>query len=183
MNSIEKVFMKENFQAVIKGYCDTLSLIKNKTGKKGKGDNKLQNLAKDFGIDSEGAHDALEDVIMLDKVVTKLGISDDDLRKRTLSWDDAVNSISFSNNSSTALKELNTLKDCTSYGIRKKIITAKISVDMIIDAYKENQYDGLLNLLGKDESGLVKVTKNKKVLGKIFDYLSTKYQTDSLNNT
>ena len=65
MNAIKKVYMKEHFQAIVHGFCDILPIIKKSTGKKGRGANKLENLANEFGINSNNAHNAFHDVVML----------------------------------------------------------------------------------------------------------------------
>jgi len=53
-----------------------LPIIKKITGKKSKGSNKLENLAKELDISCDKAHDVLHDVIMLEQVIKKLQISD-----------------------------------------------------------------------------------------------------------
>lgn len=171
MNAIEKVFMKKHFQSIIYGFCDTLPIIRKCTGKKGKGQNKLQILAENFGINCDKAHDAIEDVIILEKVLIKLNISTIQLRESTISWIDATNKIMFAQNLPKALKSLNALNDCTSISIRKKLIGSNITYDMIVSAYKENSFDGLSKLLGRDENGVIQVTKDKRVLNKLYDYM------------
>ena len=106
--------MTEYFHAIIHGYYDTLPVIKMKTGKKGKGDNKLENLVKEFKIDYKKAHDSLHDVIMSDAVLKKLNVSNDDLKKSFLSWQGAQNKIIFLENLPNAMKKLNDLKECKS---------------------------------------------------------------------
>lgn len=172
MKAIEKVFMKEHFRAIIKGFCDTLPIIRKTTGNKGKGTNKLENLAINLQIDSTNAHDAIADVKMLEQVLIKLNISNDKLKEHYFTWSDAENKIIFAQNLPSALQNLNALKDCTSAGMRKKMVCANITYEMIVDAYNKDNYQGLVNLLGKDENNRVKVTKNKKVLDKLLDYLS-----------
>ncbi|XP_066596284.1 uncharacterized protein [Prorops nasuta] len=163
MQAIEQVFMKEHFKAIIEGFCDTLPIIRKTTGNKGKGSNKLQNLAINMQIDNANAHDAIADVTMLEQVLIKLNISNDKLKENYLSWSAAENKITFAKNLPTALKDLSALKDCTSASIRKKMVSANITYQMIVDAYNKNNYEGLSELLGKDENNRVKVTKIPKM--------------------
>lgn len=79
MGAMEKVYLKEHFHQIILGYADSLPIIKKKTVKTEKGANKLENIAKRFNINSDKAHDALHDVVMLDEVLTKLNITSRDL--------------------------------------------------------------------------------------------------------
>ena len=69
----------------------------------------------------------------------------------------------------------NELKSCTSFEMRKKMIASDITVAMVIDAYKDNGFDGLSRLFGADKNGKIRVTNNRKVKNKICDYLKTKY--------
>ncbi|KAK0169186.1 hypothetical protein PV327_011725, partial [Microctonus hyperodae] len=170
MGALDKCFLKEHFRAIILGYSDSLPVIKKNTGKTKKGENKLENIARELQINGDKAHDALYDVIMLDKVLKKLNITTNDLLGSFLSWDDASNKIKFSQNLPNALKELHLLTDCVSIGMRKRMAAANVSYETLEDAYKTSKYAGIVQVLGKDENGAVKVTKAKKILEKIFNY-------------
>lgn len=125
-------------------------------------------------INNEKAHDALYDVVMLDKVIKKLNITSNDLIGCFFNRDDACNKIKFSENLPQALKNLELLKDCVSAGMRKKMVAANVTYELLEDAYKINKYAGIVQILGKDENGAVKVTKAKKILDKIFNYFESK---------
>ena len=66
--------MEKYFESVIYGFSDSLSIIRAKTGLKGKGQNKLENLAISVGIEPSQAHNAIYDVIMLENVLDKLNV-------------------------------------------------------------------------------------------------------------
>lgn len=51
------------------------------------------------------------------------------------------------------------------------VIVAGITFDMILNAYNQNKLMGLLDILGEDENGIVRVTKNRKIATKIGCYL------------
>lgn len=78
------------------------------------------------------------------------------LEECAFTWSEAKNKISFAKNLPTALRGLNSM--------RPKIVAPNISLNMIITAYKENKYEGLLQILVKDENGTIRVTKNRKVI-------------------
>ena len=71
---------------------------------------------------------------MLKQVLDKLEISKDQLQKNTFTWTDAQNRINFLENSPNNLKNLNNLNKCVSYNIRKKMVAANITYDLIINS-------------------------------------------------
>lgn len=162
-----------HYKSVIGGFSDTLQIISKLTKRKGKGQNKLETLANDLNIDIAEAHNAICDVDILEKVLRKLNITDKMILQSSLSWDVALQKMSFSKNLPNAMKNLNALEKCMSYGMRKKMILANISYDMVLDAYRENKFSGISNILGEDENGRISVTKNRKILKKICDYLES----------
>ena len=82
ISNINKYFLKEHFKTVVHEFCHTIPVIKEITGKKGKGDNKLENLANKLEISSEGAHNAIQDVLMLQEIIKRLNISEELLKKK-----------------------------------------------------------------------------------------------------
>ena len=136
MNAIRTVYMKEHFQAIVHGFCDTLPAIKKSTEKKGRRANKLENLANEFGINSNNAHNALHDVVMLKQVLEKLEISKDELQTNAFTWTDAQNRINFLENLANNSKNLNNLNKYVSHNTRKKMVAANITYDLIINVCK-----------------------------------------------
>lgn len=86
MLAIAKGFMSKHFGSIVAGFFDSLPLIARSTGKKGKGQNKLENLAKDFDINTDVAHNAICDVQMLEQVLIKLKISDKQIVEASVTW-------------------------------------------------------------------------------------------------
>ncbi|KAK0085232.1 hypothetical protein PV326_005994 [Microctonus aethiopoides] len=170
MVAAKKVYMENHFQSVVLGIADTLPLIKKCTKLKGKGANKLESLANKFGIEASQVHDAVHDVRILEKISKKLNIVYDNIVESTLTWGEAIKK----KNLSVKIKSLEMLKNCTSIGIRQKMILSDITYDMILEAYKEGGIKGLSILLGNDENRRIAVTKNSKCLQKISNYLKTK---------
>jgi len=160
-----------HFKSVIKGFSDTLPIIKKYNLKKGKGQNKLEVLATDLGIDISDAHNAIADVKILEQILHKFRISDAIVNEYLLSWSAIEEKETFALNLCNAFEKLKPLDQCTSSTIRKKMIVANISYNMIVESFNQNKIIGIFNLLGKNENGVVRVTKNRKVIKKIFDYL------------
>ena len=171
MRSIEQLFMMEQFESIIEGFSDTLPIIRKCTGRKGKGSNKLGSIADDLQISTDQAHNAIYDVEMLDQVLCKLNITSQQLIECAISWSKIQENKIFLEKLPNALKELNSLNECTTLSTRKKIIVAGITFDMILNAYNQNKLMGLLDILGEDENGIVRVTKNRKIATKIGCYL------------
>lgn len=56
------------------------------------------------------------------------------------------------------------------------MVAANVTYEMVEEAYKKNKYNGLLQILGKDENGAVKVTKSKKIIKNIFTFFENEEQ-------
>ncbi|KAJ8678072.1 hypothetical protein QAD02_013859 [Eretmocerus hayati] len=170
MIAIDKVHLKEHFHQVIEGFCDTLPITKKKSGKNSKGDNKLENSVKKYNICCDNAHDALYDCIVLEKVGEKLEISSVDFRKTFISWTKAEENLKFSAKLGPARKKLCMLNSCTSTGMRDEMIAARVTYEIILHAYQQNELDGIIRLFGEDANAIVRVTKNETVIDKIHKY-------------
>ncbi|XP_043471058.1 uncharacterized protein LOC122504185 [Leptopilina heterotoma] len=174
MRAIKNVGMSEHFRSVVDGFSDTLPIIRKRTGKKGKGKNKLEVLAEDLQLKTEGAHNALIDVILLQQVLEKLQISNEKILEFTLPWNEVEKRDSLASKLSSAMKELGPLNQCVSYAIRKKMVTADVSYDMLQTAFRQNGFNGLSDILRKDENDNVRVTKCHSVIKKIYDFLKSR---------
>lgn len=174
IEAIKRSLLIQHFAAVIFGFSDSLPIIKKITKLTGKGENKLEKLAENLEISTSNAHNATDDVAMLEQVIMKLGISDETFFENTLTWDDAIKRQQFDEELPKALKNLDGLKTCTSLATRKKIVAAGISYDLILQVHQKNKLMGVLNLFGEDENGNIKVSKSSSVSKKICDFLENK---------
>lgn len=170
MRDIEKTFMDIYFKTIFSGFADTLPLIRAATGLNKAGDNKLENLGKRLGIQGFQAHDALGDVSILEKVVSKLGINEDLIIQSSLKWDDIKQKSLSSHKCQSLRKSYKVLSKCVSVKMRKRMIASDISYKMIIDIYKQEGEDGITRLFGADENGKVRVTKSIRVITKLCDF-------------
>jgi len=101
----------------------------------------------------------------------KLGISSQKIIESILTWDKAIELENYKNELPSNLKKIEELKPCTSLATRKKIVSANISYQLILDTFKDNKLAGLVNLFGENENGVIAVTKNRSVIKKISEYL------------
>ncbi|KAK0071999.1 hypothetical protein PV325_012047, partial [Microctonus aethiopoides] len=175
MRGIIETFMDKYYETIVVGFADTLPHIRVATRSKQCGDNKLQNLAKRLEIRGFQAHDALGDVSILERILVKLNISQQQLIKSSLNWNDAKEKVLFADKCNLLLKSYKILNKGTSVAIRKKMIISNISFNDIKDTYKESGQDGIARLLDVDENGRIRVTKTKSVITKLCDFLKTKY--------
>ncbi|KAJ8664223.1 hypothetical protein QAD02_005885 [Eretmocerus hayati] len=113
---------------------------------------------------------------MLHEVINKLGISHEESKDRMLSWREIQDRKVIATKLPSAIKKLQSLDSCVSYNMRKKMAMADITSDLILDAYRAQGLKGLVGLLGKDENGKVRVTKDSEVIRKLFQYLQEKYK-------
>ncbi|XP_058801603.1 uncharacterized protein LOC131670209 [Phymastichus coffea] len=175
IKGVDKTFLTKYFQSIVFGFSDTLPIVRGMSNIKGAGHNKLQNIAARLKIEGYAAHDALDDIAILNEILTKLKITNDEMKNHAIQWSAEKDKIALTDKCQSNMKLYDELKTCTSVQMRKKMIACDISVDMIIDNYKQEGYDGLSRLLGRDENGKVRVTNNKNVIYKIINYLKSKY--------
>lgn len=163
----------------VKGVCDTLPLFRNllHERKVKKESFKQADLARDFldKTDNMNAHNALNDVLVLEKLLYKI------CECKTLEY------------KSTILHSSSTLDYVLNAKIRKqktkerrqslsvlqisncmvgKIIKAGIDINILQEACKTGGLDGLTILLGENVNNKPKVTLNKKIIATIFKQLN-----------
>ena len=131
------------------------------------GYNKLENISQRLKIQRFQAHNAINDIAVLNKIIVALKMTNNQIEKQiiesSLKWNAAKEKIVLSHNCNSSMKLYDELKSCTSVQMRKRMIVCDITVNMVIDAYKQYGFDGLTRLLGPDENGYIHVTKIKKL--------------------
>lgn len=75
MQAVKSVNMTQHFKSVVEGFSDTLPIIAKCSGRNEKGQNILETISNDLRINTQGAHNAVADVVMLEQVLFKLKIS------------------------------------------------------------------------------------------------------------
>ena len=142
------------------------------------GYNKLENIAQRLKIQGFQAHNAIDDVAVLNKIIVALKMSNNQIEKQiielSLKWNAVEEKILLSDKCNSIMKLYDELKGCTSVQMRKRMIACDITVNMVIDTYKQYGFDGLTRFLGQDENDYIRVTKNKKVKDKLVEFLKTK---------
>ena len=134
-----------------------------------------------MNIDTSQAHNALGDIVILDKVLENFNITNDTLINHVVTLVGIEKKELFAKELPGALKELSAPNKCTSLAMRKRIVAAGISYTNILETYEEEKLIGLQKLFGEDESGTARVTVKKKVVRKIYD-LFEKDSTPAMQN-
>lgn len=62
------------------------------------------------------------------------------------------------------------------------MVASKITLEDVQQAYDDNKLIGILNLLGEDDRGEIRVTKSRAVGTKIFDFLENQNQCNLQTN-
>lgn len=157
INAIETVDMMEEFRHLIYGFGDTLPLIKSITRTNKKGANTLSGLAEYLELPYSGAHNAIHDVAILIQILRKLNISDEDVIAKCQSLGVIIALKRQKEYIASLLPDLEPIRDVVTLPIRKKIVCANITYEMMRKTYEEDKEHGLAKLL-------TEVTKTKRIL-------------------
>lgn len=132
---------------------------------------KLQTLVQDTMGLAFNAHSALEDVKALQSLVLHHKVSYEIMLKHSFGVDFIISSIESKSKTNELIATLAPLSSCISPYMLKKIALSGLSYDHLRLAIERGGADGLKMVLGeKTEQGTVRVTKNKTIVGKIYDH-------------
>lgn len=165
--------LSEEFANIIVGFIDTLQVIKKETNRKGKGECSITGLANWLKISSANAHNAVQDVYILEKIISKSGISYETLTKYAVSYAEKSQKWIVDKRINSLLPDLSPLNGIVSLDIRKKLARASINMQYLKDTYFQSSSEGIYQLLSKKENDKPVVTASKSVINKIIDYFKT----------
>lgn len=171
---IKEVSLIEQFREIVVGFADTLSLFRKRfPDRKGRGSLKLTTLSEELiNLPATDAHDAISDVILLEKLVRRF-ISYDDLVQSAESFDSLIESMDRDENSKIYLQSLNPLSEVVSKQMLKRMAYAAISYESILSEYQKSEKHAI-DLLEQRVEGKAQLIKSKKVLNSILSHLSEK---------
>ncbi|XP_017888613.1 uncharacterized protein LOC108630062 [Ceratina calcarata] len=169
---IKEASLIEEFSKIVIGFTDSLSLFRKQfPDRKVKGAFKLTTLAGQLmNLSIKDAHNAICDVILLEKLVRKF-ISYDDLVQNTKSVISLTESMDKEKNCQIYLKSLNPLVEVVSKAMLKRMAYSAISYESILCEYQKSEKH-VIDLLEQRVKGKAQVIKSKKVLNTILSYLS-----------
>ncbi|XP_074113941.1 LOW QUALITY PROTEIN: uncharacterized protein LOC141537002 [Cotesia typhae] len=163
----------------IAGFSDSLSLFKKRLAtRKGPGQFKLGTLAKDFlKIEStENFHEALYDVKILKQLVLSV-LNIEKIYENTKSWTSLLTHTREEEKSKIMLLQLKPLKTVLTPGILKKMAIAKMTYELLTTTFNHLGENGIIDLMSsKLENGKPTVTKNKRIINTLINFLKPKIE-------
>ncbi|XP_062570472.1 uncharacterized protein LOC134232509 [Saccostrea cucullata] len=160
----------------IAGFIDTLEVFKNSDLKTQTGSFSQESLMRDAGIQSTGvSHCALTDAMDLQNLVNFHNIPFNTLLSQSVMYDYVLQHLKFSSVKNDNLKSLDVLvhgKVITEF-MANKIAKSGLNMNYIKLAHTRNGEDGVKNLFQEIVNGKARVTKCKKIINSVFNYLSS----------
>ena len=174
LDSAKSLNLMKELLLFTKGVCDSLHLFKCilTERKKSKLSFKQSDLANDYldKTDIMDAHNALKDLLVLQKLIKKICNDKNVIIKNTKSIEFIFNSKARLQKNKANSKFLSDLK--ISKVMKGKISKAGINKTILQEAFKAGGLDGLIILLGENVNNKPRVTTNKKIIKSIFDQLN-----------
>ncbi|XP_072754393.1 DNA polymerase III PolC-type-like isoform X1 [Anoplolepis gracilipes] len=174
----------EKFTSVVYGFTDTLLVLRAKLPSRTAA--KLKFTQVDLASDLLGenvaadAHNALNDVRILQRIVDKAEVTRQELIDRSKSVTAMIQIIQKSALKNANKITMDCMKGSVSDGMIDKMAEAGITLDLLQRAYKEGN-KGIELLLSEDIGGRPRITKNKKILRNVFS--EVKKTLESTQNT
>ncbi|XP_066593220.1 uncharacterized protein [Prorops nasuta] len=169
LNAINICKMESNFDPWIYGFADSLTTLKKVV--KGMTNYKLTTLAEKYDLESNGAHDALVDVELLQQVLEKTKISKSTLLDSAKTFAFYLNRHDCLIRRTLYLQSLQVLDGFVSKGMITKMAEQAIRFENLTEAFLASDEKGIQILLGESINGRPRVTKNPKVIEKIVAFL------------
>ena len=123
------------------------------------------------------AHDALYDVILLDKLVSKF-FTYNELVENTKTVDYYIRNLDKEKDSKIYIESLNPLMSIVSKTMIRRMAYAAISYDVLLKEYQKDE-KSVINLLEQRVDGKPQVIKSKKILNTILNNLKNSSQSVS----
>lgn len=172
---MKKFGLFEEFQEVVKGFADTLEIFRENLPARKKEKKKFSqaSLAYDLlGADSvNGLHNALSDILILNKLLIHIDIKTDTIKSHTRSVADILRVETQATELFTNKVSLESLNGVSS-SMKMKIAKAGINLKILKEAYMQGGDERIRLLLGEDVQGKPRVTKNVKILKSITSQLA-----------
>ncbi|XP_043286870.1 uncharacterized protein [Venturia canescens] len=146
-NAIMKSMLNDDFQKVVGGFVDTLTVIRRLTGRKRKGECTIAGLAEWQNISAIGAHNAENDVNILARILHSLNITKENLIESAKTWEEQTHIWAKDRDAKAYLTDLTPLKNVVGEVIRKKMAYASVTINSLLNAYREAGPDRIAELM------------------------------------
>lgn len=175
MYALDRCKKLESFTNIVDGFLDTLKFFR--IERPGFSSYRQEYLCKNLaGIDYD-AHDALSDVLSLQSLINFLNIGLENVNARTASLTSvsAVDFYRYSNVVQSNLPSLQPLigQKIISCPIAKKIAGSGLQLKHLELAYSRDPVEGIYSLFSEQCGKSVRVSKSRKVTGKIVEYFAS----------
>uniref|UniRef100_A0A8W8NYC9 Exonuclease domain-containing protein n=1 Tax=Magallana gigas TaxID=29159 RepID=A0A8W8NYC9_MAGGI len=175
MYALDRCKKLESFTNIVDGFLDTLKFFR--IERPGLSSYRQEYLCKNLaGIDYD-AHDALSDVLSLQSLINFLNIGLENVNARTalLTSVSAVDFYRYSNVVQSNLPSLQPLigQKIISCPIAKKIAGSGLQLKHLELAYSRDPVEGIYSLFSEQCGKSVRVSKSRKVTGKIVEYFAS----------
>ncbi|XP_058789690.1 uncharacterized protein LOC131663346 [Phymastichus coffea] len=179
LRNLSRLNLLDEFKTIVTGFSDTLNIFRNilPERRKAKKSFSQTTLAVEYlGQESaEGAHNALADVDILQKLISAIKIDHLTIYNHTQNITDFIRNEALKNVHTSNKISLEFLKNCVSTNMLSRIAKAGINRSLIIDVYKTKGPKGIEMLLSEDVRGRPRVTKHKKSIAILTKAISTSY--------
>ena len=145
IDAITACNLHNELENLIVGFIDTLKVIKLETLRTGKGECTLTGLAKWLKISNFDAHNACQDVIILEKMIKKAETTYESLSSAAKKYDELKKKWNNDKFIQEILPSLQSMNNVTSLETRKKLITAGITNQRLKEAYSTSDSAGVKN--------------------------------------
>ena len=172
ISSLEKYDLLSSFERCVVGFVDTLILFK-KILPQGKKYSQESLVADLLGI-SYGAHDSLEDVRALQKLVSYKGVNEKTLLESSFTTAFAVNSTKYSLNKTANLQTLQPLiaANVVTKCMGNKIAGSGLMLSHLQLSFSKGGKDGLKRVLTEIVNGKARVTTSSRIIMQLCNYLT-----------
>lgn len=175
LNSLQNCGKTQEIGNCVAGFVDTKQLFKVFDSKVGSFS--LENLYKRYVCEPYKAHDALEDVLALQKLVTSVGVdlSDPMYLSSSFTFSNAVDSHSYSLEVRKNLPSLEHLisEKIVSRHIANRIAGSGLCFSFLQLVYNRDSKDGIYNLFSENVEKAPRVTKSLKICSSLNKYFSS----------
>lgn len=165
MRDMKTMGLIEEFSEVCGGFVDTLLLSRKKLP--GRKEYTQSALAAHFNIPNPNAHNAVADVRVLESLVLKLNLTQQELVSEAKTFACIINQEDTQANKKIFAEELKCLQPTVTVSMTKKIADAGIDLKMLQNAYKTGGKNSIFLLLAEDIDGKPRVTKMQKKINEI----------------
>jgi len=158
------------FRECVAGFVDTLSLFKNVLPERKT--YSQESLVTDLLGVSYGAHDSLEDVRALQKLVSHVNVSSKEISESSFTVNYAVESTEYCVNRATNMHTLHPLivAKVVSKGIAEKMAGSNLQLCHINLAFQRGGLEGIASILSETVNGKLRVTKSKRIAQQLHKY-------------